>query len=577
MSEFNNLFDQFLDMADDALQVKGMWREQPVDIMDFFTGKEFLNETPYDGKQTELLLAVNQILWFKLTSDEKLCAEDLRQITEMVVMFGKGSGKDFLASGILAYVCYLLSCMTDPQGYFGFGQGEPIDLINVAINAYQANNVFFKKLKARLNSCKWFERTGMEPKTYREFQLLKNQIKFYNAVTAHSAHSEADSFEGFNPLIIIMDEFGGFEPEQAEDCYATLRSSAVSRYNDKILIIFISFPRHQEDMMMTKYREATINKDPQVWATIGKSWEVNPKIKRSSLEKDYERDPEGSALKYECIAPLYADGLFQFPEAIDRVVKIGRASQCPELLITQKITTRTLQSGEERHFVGLELFNLHLNPGFTYYLGGDGGVSSDAYAISLFHAEPTLIQTVENGEAIEKWINKPVEDLILEWKPSKKDRLPVDLLNVAEVLEQICKQVYVKKALFDKFNSAEVVQRLMTYGVEAEDKTWSNPFQYQIYQNMKGLIYSGQIEFLDHTHDDPKKLNANTELKAMKVINGNKIDHDKDKSKDYSDARAGAVWICSMDEVEAATHFAMPILSGAQRGSTSAKSSKLYY
>lgn len=558
----DDLMGDFIDMASADLKNQGMWREKPVDLMTFFVSKEYLGENPYPGKQTELLETANKLLWHKIGSDSTFCPENLQGVTELVVMFGKGSGKDFLASGIMTYICYMILCMNDPQEYFGFGQDEPIDLINVALNAYQANNVYFKKLKARLLNCKWFKKTTMEPKLPNEFQLTKNQIRFCKGVTAHSAHSEADSFEGFNPLIVIFDEIGGFEFEKAEDAYATLRSSASTRYNDKMLLIFISFPRSEEDFMFKKHNESM--HDDAVYGIIGKSWEINPRIKRSALQKDYDRDPEGSAMKYECIPPKYREGLFQFPEKVDHVIKLGKKSQCPGLLITEKICTRMINTGEERHFVGIELHNLNLNPQFTYYLGGDGGVQTDSYCISLFHGEPTMMEVVEDGEYVEKMVNKPVEDLIIEWKPSKKDRLPVDLINVAEVLEAICRQVYVKKALFDKFNSADVVQRLMAYGVEAEDKNWSNPFQVQIYQNLKGMVYTGNIELLDHEPMFPGHSNANEELKHIKLINGNKIDHDKDKTKDFSDARAGAVWICATDDPEETEHFAMPVIMGAR-------------
>lgn len=564
VKDVGTLLQDFIEMAEGHIVAEGLWREKPVDLVTFFSSKDFLGEKPFPGKQTELLEVCNQILWWKMTGDEALCPEELRTVTEVAAMFGKGSGKDFLASGILAYVAYLLCCMNDPHKHFGFGQDEPIDLVNVAINAYQANNVFFKKLKARLNNCPWFKRVNSEPTSPNEFQLTKNQIRFYRNITAHSAHSEADSFEGFNPLVVIFDEIGGFEYENAEDAYSTFRSSASSRYNDKMLLIFISYPRSEQDFMYKKYKEY-LKGDSEVFGMIGKSWEVNPTIKRESLQKDYERDPEGSAMRYECIPPKYSEGLFQFPEKIDEVVVVGKKAQNNDLIIQTKITTRTLHDGQERHFIGLELFNLNLDPQYVYYLGGDGGVETDSYVISLFHAEPILVTQVENGEVVEKWVNKPVEDLILEWRPSKKDRLPVDLINVADILEMICQQVYVKKAIFDKFNSAEVIQRLMQYGVDAEDKNWSNPFQLQIYQNLKALIYTGQIELLDHTVEDGSYLNANEELKHIKLINGNKIDHDRDKSKDFSDARAGAVWICSTDEPEVTQNFSMPVIMGARR------------
>ncbi len=560
---FQNLMENFLSLIDDRnFHAKQFWREQPVDCITFFV--DYMGEKPFPGKQTEVLEAVNQILWYKVTQDEKICVKDLQAVTEMVIMFGKGSGKDFLASGILTYVCYLLCCLSDPQTYFGFGRDEPIDLINVAVNAYQANNVFFKKLKARLVNCKWFEKVNHAPIRYNQFSVTKNQVRFYKNITAHSAHSEAEAYEGFNPLVVIFDEIGGYDAEVAESIYATLRSSAISRYNERALMIFISYPRHADDFLMRKYKEYTITKDPQVWAIKGSSWEVNPRIKRESLEKDYDRDPEGSRLKYEVEPPAYAEGLFQFPEMIDKVVMIGKTSQCTNLLVQPKISSRLLGNGQQRHFIGIELHNLHLNPQFTYYIGGDGGVETDSYTLCLMHSEPMMIEVPENGEIVQRWVNKPVEDLLLEWKPNKKDRLPVDLLNVAEILEHICKQVYVKKALFDKFNSAEVVQRLMQFGVEAEDKVFSNPFQVSIYTNLKSLIYTGQISLLDHVVFD-RPINANDELKHIKLINGNKIDHDKDKSKDFSDARASAAWICSMDEVEATKHFSLPSIAGVQR------------
>ena len=570
----DGLLDNFITMTEGAKENKGIWREKPVSLLEFVTSKEFLNEKPYPGKQTEMLEKVNHVLWWKLDKENSMCPKELQRVTEMAFLYGKGAGKDFLVSCILAYICYMLCCMNDPHSYFGFGQDEPIDIINVAINAKQATGVFFKKLKARFNNCPWFKRVNYNPSEtdgalFNEFQFTKDQIRLYKNITCHSAHSEADSYEGFNPLIVIFDEIGGFEPEKAEDCYATLRSSSISRYNNKSLLIFISFPRSIDDYMMKKYNEFVEHNDPEVYAERAATWEVNITKTKEMFAKDYARDPEGSRMKFEGIPPSYRDGFFQFPERVDECVKIGRSAQCSSLIIQEKITKKTIHTGEERFFVGLEVFNLVLDPSYTYYLGGDGGVTSDSYILALYHAEPVIVEVVENGKTINRWFNKPVEDLILEWRPSKKDRLPVDLLNVADIIELICRQVFVKKALFDKFNSAEVVQRLMSYGVDAEDKNWSNPFQMQLYQNLKGLIYTGQIEFLDYKSPYegiyPNVVNPTEELKALKIINGNKIDHDKDKSKDISDARAAATWLCSMDEPESVKHFAMPSIKGAKR------------
>lgn len=556
MSNFNidNLIDQFVVMGAEHVKADSVWREKPVDLVTFFNSPNFLNENPFPGKQTELLRAVD----FVLNKERPTTPEEFKNVTEIVALLGKGSGKDFLVSGIMAYICYRLCCLADPQDYYGFGQDEPIDVVNVALNAYQANNVFFKKLKARLRNCKWFTQVNYDPSNhyrskYNEFQITQNQIRFYKNITAHSTHSEAESFEGFNPLVVVFDEIGGFDLDVAEEAYDIFSSSSNTRFNEHSLLLFISYPRHSKDFMMQKYNDS--DKSNSIWSIKGKSWEVNPNIKRSSLQKHYDKNPEKAKTLYECDPPTQESGLYQFPERVDEC----SYPQTKEIVVEEIITKRTLHTGAEMYYRGLKVYGLDkLDRNAKYFIGGDAGVEDDSYCISLMKAEPVLSEVEENGILSKKYINKPVEELLLKWEPSKKDRLPVDLLNVADILEEICKIVFVESALFDKFNSAECTQRLQSYGVVAEDKNFSNPFQFTIHSHLKSLVYTHMVELLDIEE-------ANEQIKNLKVINGNKIDHDKEHGKDYADARASAAWLCSTSEAEEAQNYSMPVILGARR------------
>jgi hypothetical protein len=191
------------------------------------------------------------------------------------------------------------------------------------------------------------------------------------------------------------------------------------------------------------------------------------------------------------------------------------------------------------------------------------------YTLSLFHAETFYEEVIEGGEAVLKARNKPVEDLLIQWKPDTKNKIPVSVQNVIDIVEVICERVHVKKALMDKFNSGAMVQKLMEFGVEAEDKVFSNPFQLQIYTQFKNLAYTGHLELLDL--DDPnekdKMKNPNDNLKHILLVNGSKIDHEKDREKDTCDARVTAVYLCATDDPEETTHFALPTLMGAVEGS----------
>jgi intein/homing endonuclease len=107
--------------------------------------------------------------------------------------------------------------------------------------------------------------------------------------------------------------------------------------------------------MKKKYNEAVKNGDPQVHAMIGKSWEVNPKIKRESLEKDYERDPEGSKMKYES---LTGETLIFTPDGAYRIAEMADNS-----IIRTEYGAREVQmfinSGTKK------VYELHTEEGYT--------------------------------------------------------------------------------------------------------------------------------------------------------------------------------------------------------------------
>lgn len=568
MSNFDlsKLLGDFAEMAESYEEKEGIWREDPLDLFEFC--KQQLDITPFEGKQTEIFQKINNVVMWKITQDEQYADAAEQDLTEILLLLGKGSGKDYMLSAVFCWISYLLNCLNNPQETLGIAEGEAIDLINVANNTHQANEVFFYKFKQRLAKCKFFKRVDREPRTPYEYQPMRSMIRFFNNIKAHSTHADAETLEGINPFVVVFDEISGLPYEQADKVYDTFSSSASTRYNDRMLLLFISFPRHQGDFLYVKYTKWEQEGTLHIWGVKGKSWEVNPNISRVSLQKFYDKNPEDAKMRYECIAPEAEAGFFEFPEKIDYVVVPGKIAQCPNVVIQQKITTRMLKDETEVHFVGLEIFNLNLNPEYTYYLGGDGGVVTDSYVLCLMHGEPSVKEETIDGEVVARIVNKPVEDLLLEWRPNKKERLPVDLMNVAEIIELICSQVYVKKALFDKFNSADITQRLISLGVDAEDRNFSNQFQVEAYKNLRGLIYTQNIELLDHQiTDGSERLNANEELKRLKLINDVKIDHEKQYAKDFSDARIAATWICTNDTPEAENHVADVGLFGAVRGS----------
>ena len=98
----------------------------------------------------------------------------------------------------MAYVVYLLLCLKQPSKYYGNPADEPVDLINVAVNADQARTVFFNRFKTRIEGSPWF---------VGKFKPGSNVMDFDKNVHVYSGHSEREAFEGKNLIMAILDGF----------------------------------------------------------------------------------------------------------------------------------------------------------------------------------------------------------------------------------------------------------------------------------------------------------------------------------------------------------------------------------
>ena len=138
-----------LDLSDflEALD-ENQFEEKPVDVRTFVKSKDYLNMPELSEYQYTLVECMSQIYrkedLIKLMGKEE-GEKHYKRYTkqEVILMCGKGSGKDHTSTIGCAYIVYKLLCLKDPSRYFGKPSNDAIDLINVAVNAEQAKNVFF--------------------------------------------------------------------------------------------------------------------------------------------------------------------------------------------------------------------------------------------------------------------------------------------------------------------------------------------------------------------------------------------------------------------------------------------------
>ena len=234
----------FANLLDDS-----PFEETPVDL-DTFIGPGYLgDEFTLSEIQRDIVEAMSQIYTLDdcirlLGQEEGYRHYNKYTKSEIIMQLGKGSGKDFVSTVGCAYLVYKLLCLKDPAKYFGKVSGDAIDIINIAINAEQAKNVFFKGFKNRITKAPWFR---------GRYKELNNQIEFDKSVTVFSGHSEKESHEGLNLILAVLDEISGFQltstsgnmnAKTGESIYNAFRGSVDSRFPDYGKVALLSFPRY---------------------------------------------------------------------------------------------------------------------------------------------------------------------------------------------------------------------------------------------------------------------------------------------------------------------------------------------
>jgi hypothetical protein len=133
--------------------------------------------------------------------------------------------------------------------------------------------------------------------------------------------------------------------------------------------------------------------------------------------------------------------------------------------------------------------------GAPYFMHGDPGLKKDAFSLCLClclcHTLPE-IKVVNEAKGRNTEIQKVVVDFVLSWDP--RPGRPVDLLQVDEVIETIARMYNVRRVTFDRWNSAQSIQKLVAMGIDADDMNFSNADQMAMYRYLRLCFSNAMIE-----------------------------------------------------------------------------------
>ncbi len=539
----STMFNEFLEaLQDDHFQ------EIPVDAKTFVEGEAYLGQPPLSDIQYDIVEAMSQIYRkedvISMLGEEK-GTQYYNKYTknEIILQLGKGSGKDFVSTVACAYIVYKLLCLKDPAKYFGKPSGDAIDLINVAINAQQAKNVFFKGFKSKIERSPWF---------IGKYYAKADSVEFDKSITVYSGHSERESHEGLNLLLAVLDEISGFASEvntgneqgkTADNIYKAFRGSVDSRFPDLGKVVLLSFPRYPGDFISEKYDDViaekevierthkfTINpllpednpdnsfeiswdedqiisyKYPGVFALKRPTWEVNPTRKIDDFMIAFMTDLGDAMMRFACVPTFASDAFFKQAEKV---------RSC----MTLRNPVDTFKRFDE---------SFKPDPDKVYYVHADLAQKHDKCAVAIAHVDKWVnIQVINNYEQVAPIV---VVDAVAWWEPKVEG--PVNLSEVKQWIQNLRRLGFnIGMVSFDRWQSFDIQNELKQVGMRTDTVSVAKKH----YEDMAMLVYEERLAM-------PSIELLFDELTQLKIMKNNRVDHPRKKSKDLADAVCGAIF-----------------------------------
>lgn len=453
---------------------------------------------------------------------------------------------DYTSTIVCAYIVYLLLCLKDPARYYGKPSGDTIDILNIAVNADQAKNVFFANFKKRIQDCRWFDGKYDVP--------TQNGIAFDKSVRVFSGHSEREAFEGLNLFVAVLDEISAFALESAsgntqaktaDAVYKMYRASVDSRFPDYGKVLLLSFPRFKGDYIQQRYDAAVAEKEvvvkshvmkldpdlpdgsegneftieweedhitrytyPRIFALRRPTWEINPivNIDSPAMVRAAREDPADFLGRFACMPSDNVETtFFKNKEAIDDAfVTVNPVDERGIFLNTFTPKANT------KYFMHVDLSKVH-----------------DRCAIAMAHVDSWA--TIKVGEHYSEVYPVVRVDVVRWWKPSKGN--PMDYKEVTDYILAVKKRGFdIRMVTFDRWNSTDTMNFLGDYHIKTELLSVANKH----YDDFLSVMYDGRLV-------GPAIPELIDELKQLRYIK-DKVDHPRAGFKDLSDATCGAIF-----------------------------------
>jgi len=268
----------------------------------------------------------------------------------------------------------------------------------------------------------------------------------------------------------------------------------VPKYHSYLLMGVMN---HNSDFTYKKYVESMKDSTGELVGSKYKTWEIKPDRYFSGeyidfvlnsrtgevckVPVEYRRvardDPEGLKSRYMCLLGTGTGDFIQYPEYLDVIKEVAPVVNVEDEFV--EIAGKTVLM---KRIVDVKPDT------YPRVIGLDAGHK---------HSESTLVMGYRRDTVIE---GKPVTDIvidcIIDWTPSMKKGITVDITNSQKMVEELWDLFNVTKVRMDHWNSAAISSYLMGRGItcEVKDANYSMYTKYRTVVYREGLFVARVVE-----------------------------------------------------------------------------------
>jgi hypothetical protein len=464
---------------------------------------------------------------------------------ELILVWGRRSGKDFISSIIACYEAMKLleTPGGDPFATYNLQRGgNEIAILTIANSASQAN-IAFNEIQAKLVKSPYFDNKYLKDgitqgKIYlltpadrrdNEERSKKGLPLTKGSVMIAAGHSNSDSMLGMQTFVLLLDEVATYKNTDGASGGRRIYEAMLPSLNtfvrnsidengevivredgkpEKVFdskVISISSPRGKEGILYEMFRDA--DETPERLVCRLPTWVVNSRYDKKSLRKSFSQfNDERFMMEFGADFSGTAGTKFFVEEHVDAC-------------FTNKV--EFVDSGV---------------PGIVYFAHLDPASNSNRYALAICHKEVFLNEETNRADF------RIIVDHLKLWVPSAEN--PINIEEIDNYVLNMNRRFHIGMVTYDDHHSYASIQKMKRFGIPCKMTKYTNAYKMQVFKELETLVNEHRIVM-------PWDDNLYNEMVGLSVKynsgRGFSLHPDKESESpndDAVDAIAGATYNC---------------------------------